>query len=176
VPRIASQPAPAGRATLEIVRRPHQRGLADGRVRAVLEAVLSDRGRPAGGVTVLFTDDAEMRALNRRFRRRDRATDVLSFPWQGARGEGYLGDIAISVPTARKYASRADWRIGEELEFLLIHALLHLLGHDHETDGGEMHRIQARLARKILGREIPEVRVHAMDRPGAHARGRRRKT
>jgi len=135
-----------------------------------VEGVLRELDRPPCGVSVLFTGDAEMRALNKKFRRRDRSTDVLSFPWEGAPGEPYLGDIAISVPTARRQAARAGWRIGEELEFLLLHAVLHLLGHDHETDTGEMDRIQTRLARTLLGRGIPGIELAPARRPSRGSR------
>jgi probable rRNA maturation factor len=114
----------------------------------------------SGEVSVLFTGDAEMRSLNRRFRGLDRPTDVLSFPWaSGAREGRYLGDIAISIPTAKRYAKKAGWPLVEELRFLLLHGLLHLLGHDHETDSGEMNRLQSGLGRKVLGREIPMLRT-----------------
>jgi probable rRNA maturation factor len=121
--------------------------------------VLLELGR-RGQVSLLFTGEAEIRALNRKFRGLDRATDVLSFPWESAgSGEGYLGDIAISLPTARRYARQAGWPLRDELRFLVLHGVLHLLGHDHETDSGAMNLLQADLARKILGREIPPLRT-----------------
>ena len=121
--------------------------------------VLRELGE-SGEVSVLFTGDAELRSLNRRFRGLDRPTDVLSFPWASGAGEGrYLGDIAISIPTARRYAKKAGWPLEEELRFLLLHGLLHLLGHDHETDSGDMNRLQSVLGKKVLGREIPNVRT-----------------
>jgi probable rRNA maturation factor len=121
--------------------------------------VLRELGE-SGQVSVLFTGDAEIRALNRKFRGLDHPTDVLSFPWASPAGQRrYLGDIAISVPTARRYAKKAGWPLAEELRFLLLHGLLHLLGHDHETDSGAMNRLQSALGRKVLGREIPELRT-----------------
>ncbi|MCI0566698.1 MAG: rRNA maturation RNase YbeY [Acidobacteria bacterium] len=120
--------------------------------------VLRELGE-SGQVSVLFTGDAEIRSLNRKFRGLDRPTDVLSFPWASGAGKGrYLGDIAISVPTARRYAKKAGWPLEEELRFLLLHGLLHLLGHDHETDSGGMNRLQSALGMKVLGREIPALR------------------
>jgi len=121
--------------------------------------VLHELGE-SGQVSVLLTGDAEIRRLNRKFRGLDRPTDVLSFPWDSSTGPGgYLGDIAISVPTAKRYAKKVGWRLSEELQFLLLHALLHLLGHDHETDSGGMNRLQSALGKKILGREIPALRT-----------------
>jgi probable rRNA maturation factor len=96
-----------------------------------------------------------MRALNRQFRGFDRATDVLSFPARNGESpdEGeeadYLGDIVISVETARRQAQRRGSTLPRELRILALHGLLHLLGHDHETDSGEMRRIEYRLRRKL---------------------------
>jgi probable rRNA maturation factor len=96
-----------------------------------------------------------MRALNRRFRGFDRATDVLSFPAgngdvpDDGEGTDYLGDIVISVDTARRQARRRGSTLPRELRVLALHGLLHLLGHDHETDQGEMRRIEYRLRRKL---------------------------
>jgi len=81
-------------------------------------------------LSILLTDDAGIRELNRTWREIDAATDVLSFPL----GEGaVLGDVVISVETAHRRVG-ADWDLDDELVFLLIHGLLHLLGHDHEVD------------------------------------------
>lgn len=92
-----------------------------------------------------------MRYLNRTFRGYDRPTDVLSFP----AGDGdfpdeadYLGDIVISVETARRQARRRGSTLPRELRVLALHGLLHLLGYDHETDQGEMKRIEYRMRRK----------------------------
>ena len=135
--------------------------------------VLRELGE-SGQVAVLFTGDAELRSLNRRFRGTNRPTDVLSFPGESGAGEGrYLGDIAISLPTAKKYAKKAGWPLAEELRFLLLHGLLHLLGHDHETDSGDMNRLQSALGKKVLGREIPELRS-GWPGTGSHRRSRLR--
>ncbi len=107
---------------------------------------------PAAGVTVLLAPDATVRRLNRRFLGHDRVTDVLSFPAEdrGDRGAD-LGDIAIAVPRAARQARRAGWRLDEELALLVTHGFLHLLGHDHETDDGAMHRLEADLLRRAAG-------------------------
>jgi len=87
-----------------------------------------DRGAPLE-LSVLLTDDAGIQPLNAQWRSIDRATDVLSFPM----GEGpVLGDVVISVETARGRADGERWHLQDELVFLLIHGVLHLLGHDHE--------------------------------------------
>jgi probable rRNA maturation factor len=131
-------------------------------------------GRPAGRACILLTRDGEIRSLNLRFRRKDAATDVLSFP-SGATpaSEDYLGDVVISVEAASRGAAEAGWRVAEELQFLVIHGILHLLGHDHERDRGEMNRLQNRIARRILGRDVPEARLGT---PAPRERTPRRRT
>ena len=88
-----------------------------------------------------------MRSLNRRFRSKDKSTDVLSFP---AGEGGLLGDIVVSVPYAVRQARRRGDRAGLEMERLLVHGYLHLLGYDHETDDGQMEALEAKLSR-LLG-------------------------
>jgi probable rRNA maturation factor len=102
-----------------------------------------------GDVTVLLTSSNEMRKLNRRFRNKDKATDVLSFPAPAAIGGDGLGDIAISIPVARAQARRMGHSFEEELKVLLLHGLLHLAGYDHETDQGQMRRKEQRLRTRL---------------------------
>ncbi len=114
-------------------------------------------GAPRGEVAVLFTQDAEIRRLNLRFRRRNRATDVLAFPdGRGPAAEvSRIGDIVISVPAARRNAREAGQALAGEVRRLLIHGFLHLLGYDHEVDGGEMEKLERDLAARILpGRRL----------------------
>jgi probable rRNA maturation factor len=96
-----------------------------------------------GKVSVLVTDNRRMRALNRRFRRKDKATDVLSFP----RPQG--GDIAISATIARENAARFGHALADELKILILHGMLHLSGHDHETDSGQMAALESRLRSRL---------------------------
>lgn len=105
------------------------------------------RGR-AAAVSVLVCGDARMRALNRTWRRKDRPTDVLSFPSEEA---GLLGDVAIDLPYAARQARARGHATRRELQVLLAHGLLHLLGYDHETDDGTMFRLQSRLVRQTFG-------------------------
>ncbi len=100
-----------------------------------------------GRATVRLAGEAEMRALNREYRGRDRATDVLSFPLGEALPAGglYAGDVLICVPLAEAQARRQGHSLARELLLLSIHGLLHLKGMDHETDGGRMLRLQQRL-------------------------------
>jgi probable rRNA maturation factor len=90
-------------------------------------------------LAVTLTTDRRIRALNRRWRQEDHATDVLSFPGgpppPGWPGPLVLGDIVISLDTARRQAKQQKRRLGEELDRYLIHGVLHLLGHDHHARG-----------------------------------------
>ena len=135
-------------------------------------------GFQGAGVTVCLVSDAEIARLNETFRKKKGPTDVLSFPAVARRGpqrlaslvrsgqgkrpasEGgphkknkageYLGDIAISPTTARRYAKKNGRKLSSELRVLILHGVLHLLGYDHETDRGEMDRVERKL-RKRLG-------------------------
>ncbi len=92
----------------------------------------------------LITDDAELRRLNREFRKKDYATDVLSFPSGDCRQtcrpqpEPMLGDIAISLDRAEQQARALAHSTEQELRILMLHGVLHLTGLDHENDQGEM--------------------------------------
>ena len=98
-----------------------------------------------GHLTIAIAPDARVRALNKRFRRTDKPTDVLSFP-AGERGE--LGDVIIAAGVARRQALAAGHPLQTELKVLALHGLLHLLGYDHETDAGRMLRAERRLRLK----------------------------
>ena len=106
--------------------------------------------RLKGEVSVLLTTDAAIRKLNTRFRHKNKATDVLSFPAEGIGAEEIAGDLAISVPTARRQAVEQGHSLSTEIKVLILHGLLHLSGYDHETDNGKMAR-RERLLRGKLG-------------------------
>ncbi len=101
----------------------------------------------AGSLAARLTSDAEVQRLNRRFRGKDKPTDVLSFPGETTADGYHVGDIVISVPTARRQAAEAEHTLARELRILLLHGLLHCLGYDHETDDGAMERRERRLRR-----------------------------
>ena len=107
--------------------------------------------RLRGQVTVLLTTDAAIRRLNRRFRGKNKATDVLSFPADAAQParEKIAGDLAISVPTALRQAAEQGHSLSTEIKVLILHGLLHLAGYDHEADTGQMAR-RERLLRARL--------------------------
>jgi probable rRNA maturation factor len=101
--------------------------------------------RARGDVTVAVVSDARVRALNHRYRGKDRPTDVLSFP---AGEPGELGDVVIAAGVAGRQARQAGHPIAVELRVLALHGLLHLLGYDHERDDGRMARLERRLRHK----------------------------
>jgi probable rRNA maturation factor len=123
-----------------------------------LERFASQAQRAAGlrgEVHILITSSRTLRALNRRFRRKDKATDVLSFPavLDGAAG----GDIAISVEIAAQQARAMGHSVAQELKILMLHGMLHLAGYDHESDDGEMACKEERL-RQALGLKSALIR------------------
>lgn len=101
-------------------------------------------------VSIVLISDRHMAALNRRYRGRPCPTDVLSFrAGRQPGGNGYRGDVVISAETARRQARRYRHSLAEELELLLLHGVLHLLGYDHETDHGRMNRREHALRRRL---------------------------
>lgn len=103
-------------------------------------------GKSDCDATIAFVSDERIRRLNRQFRDIDKATDVLSFP---ADEEMNLGDIAVSVETAAQQAKENGLTFDNEIAQLILHGLLHLCGHDHETDSGEMNRLELKLRRRL---------------------------
>lgn len=103
----------------------------------------------AGEVDVLLADDRTLRRLNREFRGKDRATDVLSFPAAEELAGECAGDLAISLETAARQAREHGHELRDEVRVLLLHGLLHLSGMDHETDHGEMAAREAELRERL---------------------------
>ena len=118
-------------------------------VRFLNEAETAVRLR--GQVTVLLTTDRTLRRLNRRFRGKNKPTDVLSFPADATASgaEKIAGDLAISIPTARRQAAQQGHTLSAEIKVLMLHGLLHLAGYDHESDSGEMERRERRLRAQL---------------------------
>lgn len=104
-----------------------------------------------GELAVVFAGDALLRRLNRDYRSKDTPTDVLSFESQGE--DMGLGDVIISVETARANARRFSRTLDRELEILALHGFLHAIGFDHETDRGEMETLEKGLRSRLLSRE-----------------------
>lgn len=122
------------------------------RLRPWLERLVGALAPQAESLGIRFSGDREMRRANRTWRGKDKTTDVLSFPGE----DGHLGDILISVPTARRQAEAAGHPVERELKILLLHGVLHCLGYDHETDQGEMERLERRLRRRWLRPDLGE--------------------
>ena len=167
----ASGSLPVSGATPRNLRLPSARTLA--RFLGLAQAAV----RLKGQVTVLLTTDAAIRRLNARFRGKNKATDVLSFPADGIGAEDIAGDLAISVPTALHQAVEECHSLSTEIKVLILHGLLHLVGYDHEADEGQMAR-RERLLRARLGlpqglierAEVPKREEHSGKRPsGAKA-------
>ena len=105
-------------------------------------------GNEQASATIAFVSDTRIRQLNRQFRGVDKATDVLSFPADEP-DELNLGDIAVSVDTAAAQAKENGLEFENEIQQLILHGLLHLSGYDHETDNGEMNRLELKLRRTL---------------------------
>jgi probable rRNA maturation factor len=105
-----------------------------------------------GSANIAFVTDAEIARLNKVYRKKNKPTDVLSFPTQSAKRpnkDKFLGDIAIAPAVARRYAQKNGRSLQTEICILILHGILHLLGYDHETDRGQMDRIEHKLRRKL---------------------------
>lgn len=128
--------------------RQRRRRVSEPRLRRVLAGAAGVL-RVRGEIALVLAGDRFLRRLNRDYRDQDRPTDVLSFPCDGT--DGGLGDIVISLETAERNARGLGRTLAQELDVLALHGFLHLLGHDHETDGGAMERLERRLRRRLLG-------------------------
>lgn len=136
--------------------------------RFVLKARRAARVR--GTVNVLVTGDNELRALNRQFRKKDKATDVLSFPAPSDSPSGlnrFAGELAISADIARKNSRRLGHTLSQEIKILTLHGILHLAGFDHEADEGQMAR------KENLLRQTLKLEVGLIQRSSAPATRRR---
>jgi probable rRNA maturation factor len=153
-PDLEPDPAPAATSAKKMavsgspapeknLRMPTARTLA--RFLAVAQSAICLKGQ----VTVLLTTDAAIRKVNRQFRHKDKATDVLSFPAEGIGAEKIAGDLALSVPTARKQSIDQGHSLSTEIKILILHGLLHLAGYDHEADTGQMARRERQLRAKF---------------------------
>lgn len=119
-----------------------------------------------GQVTVLLSTDDAIKGLNRRFRGQNKATDVLSFPACTAGPMNVAGDLAISIPTARRQADERGHTLATEIKVLMLHGLLHLAGYDHETDRGEMARREQKLRMKL---RLPHGLIERSSSPAKRA-------
>ena len=141
---------------VEIINRQRLRKIDRDRAAALSRAVLDSIGRTDAVLTVTFIRDRAMRRLNRDYRGIDGPTDVLSFAYhEGEEAPACdetsdIGDVVISVETAGRYARELGLSFDREIELLVIHGALHLAGYDHETDDGEMNRLERKLRKELL--------------------------
>ena len=146
----------------EVVNRQRLTRIDTRRVANLADATLGALVRQGTDLTVAFVRDRVMRELNRQFRGIDRTTDVLSFPAEDAKhgaggvnlidagGSKHLGDIVISTDMALRQANDAGHSFAREVDELVIHGVLHLCGYDHETDRGQMNRLELKLRNRLL--------------------------
>ena len=114
-----------------------------------------------GNVNIMITSSHELRSLNRQFRGKDKATDVLSFPPLPVWADGQAGDVAISADIASQNARALGHSPADEVKILALHGVLHLAGYDHEQDNGEMARKEVRL-RRLLGLPVGLIERNIM--------------
>jgi len=131
---------------IEVVNRQRRLKIDTERWADFAAKALAAIGKNEFSATIAFVSNDRIRELNRQFRGIDKVTDVLSFP---ADELNNLGDIAVSVETAATQAKENGLSFEEEIAQLILHGLLHLSGYDHESDNGEMNRLELRLRKKL---------------------------
>ena len=138
---------------IEVVNRQRRRKIVTKQWREFTEKALRAIDGDNRSATIVFVGDDAIKKLNRRFRGKSLATDVLSFPTAAEPFEvengSHLGDVVISVERAAAQAKANGLSFSSEVEQLILHGLLHLCGYDHETDNGKMNRLELRLRRKL---------------------------
>lgn len=138
---------------IEVVSRQRKRKMDCERWQAFSEQALKAIGKVGHDATIAFVSDQQIKTLNKRFRGLAKPTDVLSFPAAddefSETSQPNLGDVAISVERAECQAAENDLAFENEIAQLVLHGLLHLCGYDHETDEGQMNRLELRLRRKM---------------------------
>jgi probable rRNA maturation factor len=155
VPIEVRRVADVASATLALVPMPAPQAKASSSAKS--SASSQPEALRASQLTVVFVRDKKMRQLNHDYRGKDYATDVLSFQASDERDQAfdwgeddYLGDIVIATDTAMRQAKEAEHTFEREAQELVIHGILHLCGYDHETDNGEMNRLELSLRKKLL--------------------------
>jgi len=136
---------------IEVVNRQRKRRIDCERWQVFSERALKAIGKTASA-TIAFVSNSQIKALNKRFRGVNKATDVLSFPAGSDLDQAsnlFLGDIAISIEQAESQAADNELDFDQEVAQLILHGMLHLCGYDHETDDGEMNRLELRLRKRL---------------------------
>jgi probable rRNA maturation factor len=156
---------------LVIVRKPVARLSETALARFVVRACRAVKLK--GNVNVMITSSRELRSLNRQFRGKDKATDVLSFPLLPTWSDRQAGDVAISADIAAQNARALGHSPVDEVKILALHGVMHLAGYDHEQDSGEMARKEARL-RRLLGLPVGLIERNSMSPKSAAKSARSR--
>lgn len=115
-------------------------------IAAFARRVLRELNVDADDLAIVFVDDDAMRELNRKFRRKNKTTDVLTFAGEQS---AHLGDIVISLDQARRQAADEKHSLATEVRYLVLHGILHALGYDHERDHGEMNALEISLRARV---------------------------
>ena len=138
---------------IELINRQRARKINAKRWREFAEQALQTIDSSKQSVTIVFVSDTAIKKLNRQFRGKNQTTDVLSFPTKAedfeSDNQSQLGEVVISVERAAAQAKENGLTFSNEVEQLILHGLLHLSGYDHDTDNGEMSRLELRLRRKL---------------------------
>jgi probable rRNA maturation factor len=138
---------------IEVINRQRRRKIDVNRWRKFGEKALQAIGASQRNATVIFVSDDAIRKLNRQFRGRNYATDVLSFPSEAepfeTESKADLGELIISVQRATAQARENGLSFANEVEQLILHGFLHLCGYDHESDRGQMNRLELKLRKKL---------------------------
>ena len=168
-PNPAPKPASTTRSSASVSKpkskaNPSDIELPSARTLSSFLAAAQTAVRLKGQVTVLLTTDAAIRKLNRLFRGKNKATDVLSFPAEGPGTEGMAGDLAISVTTAMGQAAEQGHSLSTEIKVLVLHGLLHLAGYDHEADNGKMARRERKLRAQL---KLPQGLIERATAPAS---------
>ena len=148
---------------IDFVNRQRKHVISEGALRRLAGEVMKALHHSNRELSITFVGLAAMRRLNHQYRQKDKPTDVLSFPdpFEGLtpgttvaetyEWRSHLGDVVIAPEVARRQAARAGIPFRREMQFLLLHGVLHLCGYDHETDHGEMERLERRLRVRLIG-------------------------
>lgn len=145
---------------IEVVNRQRLCPIARDRIARLAQATLDATGHASASLAIAFVRDRMIRDLNRTYRSKDYATDVLSFPADDEQTDqktdafdeaaSFIGDVVISTDAALRQAGDANHTFEREVSELVLHGTLHLCGYDHETDDGEMNRLELKLRRRLL--------------------------
>lgn len=143
--------------SVDVVSRVRGRKLPLRRIKRTAEKILHYLDQAESELSLAFVGNTAIAKLNKKYRRKAKATDVLSFPAERAANGGptLLGDVVISIDKAREQAQAGGWTLAAEIDRLLIHGIVHLLGYDHERspkDARVMRALEKKITRAVCGK------------------------